>query len=98
LGAFLGYFMGIFQNYEGRVDLTKRKNELQIRTESYKPSCDDLKAVGKPRLIRKGSDRFVVDASENYFVVFGLNADPGKVPVTAWWGADRAAALAQFCK
>jgi hypothetical protein len=97
LGIFMGYFIGVFQTSGHRVDFSKRKEALQIRTESYEPSCDELKKVGKPRVTKQGKDTIVVDVSEDYFVVFGLNAEPGKVPVTAWWGAGRAAAMKQAC-
>jgi len=96
-GVFIGYFIGLFKSYGDRVEVSKRHEDLQIRTESYQPSCDDLKGVGKRRIVKKENDTFVIDVSENYFVVFGLNAEPGKVPVTAWWGASRAEALKQAC-
>ena len=96
-GVFIGYFIGLFNAYGDRVKMSKRQEDLQIRTESYQPSCDDLKKVEERRIVKSGNDTFVIEVSENYFVVFGLNAEPGKVPVTAWWGASREEALKQAC-
>ena len=71
---------------------------MQFRTESYTPTCEQLKSMGKPELIKKDNDYFIVDTSENYFVVLGFNAEPGKVPATAWWGAGRKELMNQTCK
>ncbi len=96
-GVFIGYFIGLFKSYGGRVEFSKRQEELQIRTELYQPSCADLKEIGMPKIVKKGNDTFVVEVSENYYIVFGFNAEPGKTPVTAWWGASREDALKQAC-
>lgn len=97
-GIFAGYFITIFQSNEKHEVYSQRQEELQIRTESYEPTCRELKELNNPKIIQKGNDMFLVKASQKRFIVFGLNVDPGEAPVTAWWGADRENALKQVCR
>ena len=97
-GLYIGYYIGMLKSYRDYIELSKRQESFQVRTESYQPSCEDLKYSGKLKIVQKGNDTFIVDNSENYFVVFGFNNEPGKVPLTAWWGASRSDALKNACK
>ena len=97
LGIFIGYLGGLFSEYKSRYSFSQRQEAFQNKTEAYSPTCEQLRAVGNPQMIQQRNDYFVVSASEDYFVVFGFNAEPGKVPVTAWWGAGRHEAIRQTC-
>jgi len=97
LGFIGGYFMGIFNSLKEAREWSERQRAFQVRTEAYEPSCDELRKIGRPSVVKRGHDRFVVHVSEDSFVVFGFNAEPGKAPVTAWWGAGRKEALNQAC-
>ena len=97
LGILVGYFFGSFSGYRSHTKISERQESLQNRTEAYYPSCEELRRLGNSRLVKRDKDYFFVSVSEEYFVVFGFNAEPGKVPVTAWWGASRKEALRQAC-
>jgi hypothetical protein len=97
VGGVIGFIMGSYSGMESQIETTERQKDMQLRTEEYKPTCEQLKSVGKPQLIKNNQDYFVVDTSEDYFVVFGFNAEPGQVPVTSWWGAGRREFMEQAC-
>ena len=97
LGIFIGYYVSSFHSYKDNSEYSKRRDDLLVRTEAYQPTCNELNKIGVSEVIKKGNDNFVVHVSNDYFVVFGFNAESGKAPVAAWWGADRAETLKQAC-
>lgn len=78
--------------------LSKRQNEIQLRTEQYQPSCEELKNKGLPVLVRQKNDYFFVNVQNDYYHVFGINTDPSEPPVFSWWGAGLESTLEQKCK
>jgi membrane protein YqaA with SNARE-associated domain len=93
LGGLVGFIAGTCSDMKSQIKATQRQKDMQLKTEDYSPTCEQLKSVHMPQFAKKGNDYFAVVGSEKYFVVFGFNAEPGKVPVTAWWGADRDEAI-----
>ena len=77
--------------------LSQRKERIKRLTESYIPSCEELKNNNSPRLVRKGNDYFFVEVQEDYYHVFGINVDPSQPPVLFWWGGGLASGLEQNC-
>lgn len=98
IGGGIGFLIALYSTMESEIKTTARQKDMHLRTEEYKPTCEQLKSIGNPQLIKKGNDYFIVDTSEDYFVVFGFNAEPGQVPVTSWWGAGRKELMEQTCK
>ncbi len=96
-GIFIGYHFSLFDSYKNKSEFSERRDGFQIRTESFNPTCEQLKRIGVSQAVRKGNDVFIVSVSNDYFVVFGFNAEPGNVPIMAWWGASRAEAIRQAC-
>lgn len=96
-GIFIGYHFSLFDSYKNKSEFSERRYDFQVRTESFNPTCEQLNRIGVSEVVKKGNDSFIVMVSMDYFVVFGFNAEPGNVPVTAWWGASRAEAMKQAC-
>jgi len=97
ISFYIGYLTSIYNSDMYFLDSSKRKNELQKRTDLYSPSCEELKNLNIPNIVKKGDDYFFVHATNDYFRVFGINISPGKAPETYWWGAGRREALKQVC-
>lgn len=96
-GLWLGKYWAAFEDLRSTGEWNERRDQFQVRTEGYEPSCAELRNKGAPGIVTRGSDHFIVIVRDHDFIVFGLNAEPGKAPITAWWSAGLAAALRQAC-
>jgi len=97
VGFYAGYIWSSLTSLNSFHKWSERRAKLQIRTEEYLPSCEELRNRGLPKIVKKDSDRFFVEVQDDYFIVFGFNAEPGKPPITAWWGSGLKAHLKQVC-
>ena len=97
ISFYIGYLTSTYKSNNFFLDCCKRKSELRERTDLYSPSCEELKNLGIPKLVKKGDDYFFVHTTKDYFRVFGINISPGKAPETYWWGAGRREAFEQAC-
>lgn len=93
-GFFAGRLYETMSRDEHAREMEKRERLLALRTEKYQPSCKELKHQGLPSLTKQDHDYYFVHTRSNYYHVVGINTDPEKPPVTYWWGAGLASALA----
>lgn len=87
-GFTAGRFYEILTAEEHRAARDARTAGLSLRTERYLPSCDELRQEGLPRIVPKGDDYFLVLPRKDDVYVMGIGLEPGKPPVSYWWGAD----------
>lgn len=96
-----GFLCGILSAVDPTCDtvrkLSERHDKIQLHTESYDPSCEELKNKEIPKIVRQNNDFFFVNVSNDYYHVFGINVDPSEQPVLFWWGAELESTLEQKC-
>lgn len=96
-GFFLGCIVTDLKFYKDHAHQADRKEDLQFRTESRDPSCEELRSRGIPEITQKGNDFYFVHATDAYFYQFGIALQPGHPPEVYWWGAGTEEALKQRC-
>ncbi len=98
IGIIAGYSYALTQKQKQTVTVDTRERQFQIRTEEYLPSCSELQRRNGPSLTSKGSDHFLVISRKEDFIVFGVNSEGDRPPISFWWSAGVNDAIKQSCK
>lgn len=97
LGFWVERFYEIAQDKNWGKKIEQGEQELSERINDYPLTCSELTNKDLPILHKIGKDYIVVIPRNDDYIVFGINAEGEKQPVTTWYGADIKNEIDQVC-